>query len=75
MELTNACDDGSHDDNDENNEVVEVIWGPPSPTIDFVQPSATPLTLTLGSAALFTTLMSIGPHPAKSYSAVVDRRT
>ena len=44
---TNACDDGNHDANDENNEAVEVIWGPPSPTIDFVQPPVTPLTLLL----------------------------
>ena len=36
-----ACDDSNHDDNHENNESVEVIWGPPSPTIDFVQPSMT----------------------------------
>ena len=39
---TNACDDGNHGDNDENNETAEAIWGPPSPTIDFVQPSVTP---------------------------------
>ena len=75
---TNACDDGNHDANDENNEAVEVIWGPPSPTIDFVQPPVTPLTLllcpqlteiwTLGSAPLFTTLVP-------SCSAVVDRRS
>ena len=42
MKNTNECDDSNHDDNDGNNECVEVIRGPPSPTIDFVQPSITP---------------------------------
>ena len=49
---TNVCDDGNHDANAENNEAVEVIWGPPSPTIDFSQPSVTPAhTSTLSTIA------------------------